>query len=373
MSKAKATTKSAKSTIPTTLKPQTNSDVTNSGKLFFAEVTKGYIPKTTFDALATSLSRITLRLSKKGMFIRDSDDCENVCWAHVLWDVSWVRKKFKVFNCTEQMTVTLNAKHLQKMLRNVKKKDSLTFFIRKSDRNQLGIVIQPAGSQTGGPASRSETVYLSIQHIEATLPLLPEMYIDETGIERKVYGNPMIIGATDFQKIKKMAGSVTTLVVKMQKSNYISFHAGDENVMSSHLNFGQLTMKPEDDTVSESEDDENSSNNGSEESDSEESPKQQDIYEVADSESETSEYPNMYEKTFTMSLFVPLIKLPGLTHQMEFYAPRNDKFPLKVSMSATSGLGEISVFIKDLDQINLNEDKRVEVSIDTPSKKSGKK
>ena len=221
------------------------------GKSFYAKATKGYVPKTAFDALATNLGRITLRLTKKGIFIREAD-CENVEYSHVLWDVVWPRKKFALFRCTTEAVVTLNIKHLQKMLRNVKKKDSIAFFIEKATlknpdlKNRLGIVIQSAGAQTDGPARRAETVYINIRYVETVLPFLPDFYIDpDTNEQCSTYGNPMVIAATDFQKIKKMSGCASTLLIEMQKSNYISFDAGDKNVMCSKLEFGEKTMNPD--------------------------------------------------------------------------------------------------------------------------------
>ena len=175
------------------------------GKSFFAKVSKGYIPKTTFNALAISMSRITLRLTKKGIFIREFDT-DDIRFSHILWNVSWPRERFMLYRCVKEYVVTLNAKHLQRMLRNVKKKDSLSFFISNTDETQLGITIQPAGAQSDGPAARSETVYLNTQHVnpeDAPMPDLPEIYIDEKGNERQAYDCPMVIGATDFKRLKR--------------------------------------------------------------------------------------------------------------------------------------------------------------------------
>ena len=344
------------------------------GKTFFAKVAKGYIPKTTFDALATSMSRITLRLTKRGIFIREFD-ADELRFSHILWDVSWPRKMCSLYRCVKEYVVTLNAKHLQKMLRNVKKKDSLTFFIRKNDESQIGITIQPTGAQSDGPAARSETVYLSIQHVDKPrVPMvdLPENYVDADGNEKAAYGFPMVIGATDFQKIKKMSGAAKALNVKIQGGNYISFYAGDATVMSSRLTFGEMTMHPESDNEEdlpsdeETDDEDPEDDTGVESENSEfltdeetgsdfEDEDSQDAVYYSEDEEIDEEFPSIYEGTFAMSLFVPLVKLPGLTLQMEFYAPKVDQFPLKVSMHASSGLGDITVFVKDAKQIALDE------------------
>ena len=320
------------------------------GNSFFAKVTKGYIPRTTFDALATSMSRITLRLTKKGIFIREFDT-DDIRFSHILWDVSWPRERFELYRCVKEYVVTLNAKHLQRMLRNVKKKDTLSFFISNNDETQLGITIQPTGAQSDGPAARSETVYLSTHALrdseDAPMPDLPEIYIDEKGNERQAYGFPMVIGATDFQKIKKMVGAAKTLNVKIQRSNYISFFAGDVTIMSSTLSFGELSRHP-DDLLSDKEESnvERENCSGDEESDEELK------------SGEEKAFPGLYEKDFAMSLFAPLVKLPGLTAKMEFYSPTLEQFPLKVNMHASSGLGEITVFVKDQKQIALDDQKK---------------
>jgi hypothetical protein len=311
-----------------------------SVRIFEAEVIKGHIPKTTFDALA-SLNTITLRISKNGILIRDSDDTEDVRFAHVLWDVNWARKGFGSFTykLKTETCVTLKSTHLQKMLKNVRKKDSLTFFIDKKNVDLLGITIKPTGNQTSSAAPRSETVYISIKYVQAPDVILPEQYLDENGDTQNAYGNPMIIGAADFQKIKKMSSVVRTIEVTIQKSNYISFIAGDEKIMKSDLEFGKLITTKDD--ISSSDD-----------SSEEEGEKSQ------DENSSDDGIPAIYKKIFTMSLFNGLTKLPSLTSRMEFYAPKVENFPLKVSMRDTAGLGEITVFIKDQSQIQKDDIKK---------------
>ena len=305
--------------------------------MFKAEVTKGHIPKTVFDGLAASLEVINLRLSKDGILIRNSDCESNVQWARVLWNIDWPRKKFSnEYICKNTMEITLNVKHLQKMLKNVKRKESLTFFINKEEENLLGIIIKPINASSGVAAS-SETTYVSIKHVETTLPILPEMYLDESGNEKSAYGVPMVVDSAKFQKIKKMTGYVTSILVTIQKSNYVSFDAGDRTVMGTDLEFGQLLENPDD---------------------SQEEKENSKTYSEEDTHDDTGVYPHIYSKYFIMSLIEPLIKLQSMTDNMEFYAPKVDNFPLKVTMSATSGLGDVSLYIKDEYQIKIDEEAR---------------
>jgi hypothetical protein len=230
---------------------------------------------------------------------------------------------------------------MQKMLKNVKKKDCLTFFISNSDQTKLAILIQPSGVQNVGTAARAETVFLNINCVDVIIPDLPNIYINQKGEEENVYGNPMVIDSVSFQKIKKMTSVCkTTINVAIQKNNYISFCVGDDNVMGSHLEFGELTYTPEEDY-------ETDTSNEAEEESSEES--------SAEQSSTEKEYPFVYEKDFDVSLFAPLVKLPGLCNQMEFYAPNFDGFPLKVNVTSSSGLGDVTIYLKDREYIELVE------------------
>jgi hypothetical protein len=314
--------------------------------LFYAKVLKGFIPKTTFDALATSMNRITLRLTKTGIFIRQTDS-DDIRYAKILWDVEWNRENFSKYTCLKEFNVTLNSKHIQRMLKSVKKKESVAFFITENDQQRINITIQPTGSHQDGPSERAETVSLSMHNVSdenLVIPDLPDIYPDN-GVERKAYGYPMVIGANDFQKIKKMATSSKTIHLKIQRNNYISFYAGDSMVLSSKLEFGKLLKTFED---------------GDEH------------FEILKEEGNQSVFPCIYEQEFTMSLFTPLIKLPGLTFQMEFYSPKFQGFPLKVKMKDSAGLGSITVFIKDHDQINIEDRSRTIESPIVNTKRSKK-
>ena len=326
---------------------------------FYAKISKGYIPKVAFDAMATNIQHIPIKLSKRGMFIRVADR-EEVVSARSMWDISWERKKFSEYKCEKTKTISVNVKHMQKMLKNVKKKDSLTFFISKIDPDRLAILIQPSGVQNSGTSARAETVFLSIKQVDVVVPDLPNTYINDNGDKENAYGNPMVIDSSNFQKIKKMTSVCkTTINVKIQKNNYISFCVGDDNVMGSHLVFGELSYTPEKDYISnettEESENEESEKDGSEKDDNSE---EQDDSEEEESNEESStgkEYPCIYNKNFDVSLFTPLVKLPGLCSHMEFYAPKVANFPLKVNMASTSGLGDVTIYLKDREYIEMVE------------------
>jgi len=343
---------------------------TTKGKLFYAEVVKGYTLKVMIDSLALTMSRTVFRATKKGFYHRNTDEAEQI-----LFDVSFPRRNFRPYVCREELTFSLNLKHLQKMVRNVKKKDSIIMFVSKKIPDKLALAIRPCGS-TSGHNSRLETVYITITRIEEPeQPLsLPEVYVDEGGNEIEVYAYPKVIDATDFQKMKKMTTVGKTVLVEIQRNNYISFYSDNGELYSSRLEFGEILDNPESDGENEaddySEDEANSvevetdeeETEGSEEEEPEES-EEEDEGEGSDEEEDYSEdeddeeIKGWYEAEFNMNVFGLLMKLPGLCTQMQFYAPKIERYPLKIGMQAGT-LGEITVYIKDKKQVAIEQTQR---------------
>jgi hypothetical protein len=314
-------------------------------KIFYAEVTKGHPIKVLIDVLAGALSRSCLQLTKKGIFLRDCNTNNSI-----LFDIELARENFKVFRCAETIIASVNLKHLQRLVKNVKKKDSLILFIVASKPDKIGLIIRPEG---GKKSSRLETNYITIQRQTVHDPInLPE----------GGYKYPMVIEASDFQKIKKMAGVGKIISVKMQKNNYLSFYCDAGDIYSSELSFGELVEGGDDDEGPIQSDDEQSEEEESvEEEDVSETERVEESEEEAESdgdeisdtdrgEVDTSNYTGVYEAEFYTSMFNMLVKLPGLCCQMQFYAPMIRQYPLRIKMTAGT-LGHIQVYMKDVQQI----------------------
>ena len=343
-------------------------------RIFSAKIEEGHVPKVIFDSLATNMQRIPLHISSRGIRICVGDkEPEPIHKSHIMWDMFWERKKFVEYVCKKKGTISVSVTHLHKLLKSVKKKNSLLFYIDKSDINILYITIQPTGAQKG-EEQLSETVRVSIQWLEDSKPIvMPSTYFDEDKIEHEAYGDPMVIKSINFQKIKKLTGVCkNSISVIIQRDNYVSFRASHDKVMGLDLEIGALTTSPEviissseDDESKESpseDDEEEESPNGEEESQSVDEEESQSVDEESEDEAALtianeadpfSIYPDVYKREFNVSLLSSLVKLPGLCKQMEFYAPKVPHFPMKVSLTASSGLTEIFIFIKDKSQIDV--------------------
>src|SRR5208282_3028966 len=93
-------------------------------KIFHAEISKGFIIKVLIDTLvAGTLQRGCFKIDQDGIKLRQSDQGNTI-----LYDVDLSRKNLKNYICNRPQTISVNLKHMQGLLKNVKKKDSLSVY-----------------------------------------------------------------------------------------------------------------------------------------------------------------------------------------------------------------------------------------------------
>ena len=312
---------------------------TTKGKIFYAEATKGYALKVMIDSLALMMPRTTFRVTKKGFFHRKTDEIKQI-----LIDIDLPRKNFRTYRCKKDILFSVNLKHMQKLVRNVKKKDSVIIYINRNCTDKLGIAIRPSGS-TSGHNSLLETDRVKICMIEEC-----EMQVD---LPEDFYYQPKVIDAAAFQKMKKMTTVGKSVTVKIQESNYISFYSDNGELYDSEIQFGEIIYGGNTDDESGSDEDKSECESEGEEDDDEESEKNSDSDSDSDSD-DGEEIKGWYEAEFNMSVFSLLMKLPGLCSQMQFYAPTIERYPVKIGMQAGT-LGEIKIYIKDAKQLAIEQ------------------
>ncbi len=211
------------------------------------------------------------------------------------------------------------------MIRNLKKKDSLILGIRRSEPEMLCIVICPA-RKIENTNYRSETADIRIQlETNPSLVSLPSP---------EVYKFPYVIDASEFQKVKRISSVAKLIKVVIQGDSYLGFIC-DKEIYSTALHFGDQPNLEEKDAESSEDDSGNESQDDGDERD--------------------TASPHIYNAEFNSSLFNHLVKLPGLCTQMQFYAPTEDLFPLRIRMEAGL-LGNVDVYIKDIKTLAYDEE-----------------
>lgn len=346
--------------------------MTTKGKLFYAEASKGYIVRVTIDTLCGgALQRGCFIIDKDGIRLRQIDQGNTI-----LYDITFPRKNFKNYKCSKPLCISVNLKHMQGLLRNVKKKDSIAMYIDVNVPNKFFITIRPEGAREN---VRFETNSIAYQE---------EKDYEMIDLPDGKYKYPMVIGATDFQKLKRLTTIGKIINVKIQRNNYLLFKCDAGTVFDSELGFGELLDDPgsdsdedneegeeeeeaEEEEVEEEaeEDEEADEEEDAEEEDEEEEEVEEEVEEEKeDAEEEedeeeveegydpidTSKVKGLFESQYYSSILNKLVKLPGLCTQMQFYAPSIERYPLRIEVNAGQGgytLGTIQVFIKDVNQI----------------------
>lgn len=314
-------------------------------KIFYAEVSKGYIIKIIVDTLsAGTLQRGYFLIDSEGIKSRQSDQGNTI-----LYDVNLPRKNLKNYTCpAKPLVISINLKHLQGLLKNVKKKDSITLSIEKGRTGTLFITIRQ-DRETNRVETNSIAYQEEKDYVFSNLP-------------KGGYQYPMVIGAPDFQKIKRLTSMAKTITITMQANNYLSFRADTEVIFGSELAFGERTDAA-DTTADRPEVMEKAPLEDSDDWPEDVDPDIEEYTWLTDGEDSDDEKgkpaaapaPGDFKAQYYSSIINKLVKLPGLCTQMQFYGPTISRYPLMIEVNAGQGgytLGTIQVYIKDTTQIN---------------------
>ena len=194
------------------------------------------------------------------------------------------------FKSEEKFCLGLNLNHFHKMLKSIKKKDSLQLFISSEVPNELGIKTIPKENTR---VTTSGIKIQNIQNVDADIPV--------------GYGKPVIVPSPDFQKMCKELSSIGSTNIRVKsKGFHIDFIADADGILKRKVRLGES-----DDSDDEEAGDVNI---------------------------------NSYDATFTTDQFTRINKIAGLGSTMQIF-PGTNELPL-LFRSSVGSLGKISVYIK---------------------------
>ena len=214
----------------------------------------------------------------------------------ILIQVSLESENFTLykFKCKDKLFLGINLNHFHKMLKSIKKKDSMQLFINDDSPNDLGIKVIPKEN------NRITTSFVTIQEIQTIDIDIPEGY-----------GKPIIVPSSEYQKMCKDMAHIGSMINVVARNFHIKFrcNAGG-GVMKRHVEFGEM----------------------------------------GDSDDEEEEDDNVveYNQDFDTEQLSRITKIAGLSTNMQIY-PKQGK-PL-LFKSAIGSLGKISIYIKSKDLI----------------------
>lgn len=251
------------------------------------KTSEGYIIKILTELLQSNLeSSAMFEFDAKGIVIQQMDKNQSV----IIFDIFMESKNFSVYRYNTdkpKLFVGVNLTHLNKMLKQIKKNDSLQFCLNSDNETDLIISIIPKEAMRHTVSSIKNQ---SLQKYAIDFP---------TG-----YGKSIIVSSREFQKMCKGLTHISDITSVTMTKNTIRFSNNAENVMARYVEFGETAD-----------------------------------FETSDDEDGNSP---IFSEEFNTSRIVKISKISGLSNNLHFSACKGN--PLLIT-SKIGSLGEISIYL----------------------------
>ena len=260
--------------------------------LFKAKTQEGYIIKTLGELLQHIIKTGCFVIDKNGIQLRMMDSHRKK-----LVDIKLNASKFSLykFKSTKKF-LGLNLSYFYKMLKSIKKKDSIVLFINEDKEDMLGIKVIP-------PENNRITVsYIkiqSIQNLDIELPI--------------GYKHSIIVQSSEYQKMCKDMANISTYINIYAKKFHIKFSGNASSIYSRDVMFGEI-----DDSDSD----------------------------------EESNFASEFCEDFETDQLSSIIKIAGLNNTMQIFPQTNLPLLFKTNIG---NLGELQLFLKSKKQIEKDE------------------
>lgn len=249
--------------------------------IFSCKTGEAYYIKILSELLTNNLKCGCFEVQKDGIFLRMFDHHRKT-----LVDLTLISDNFSVYKLRndEKICMGINLNHFHKMLKSIKKKDSLQLFIDKDNITDLYIKTIPKEN------TRITTSGIKIQTIQNLKIDIP------TG-----YRKPVIVPSSEFQKMCKDLSNIGSSIINViVKKFHIEFIADADGILKRKVTFGEMDE---------------------------------------DSENESG-----YYASFTTDQITRISKISGLSNIIHVFSGE-PHLPL-LFRSSVGSLGQISIYIK---------------------------
>jgi proliferating cell nuclear antigen len=223
------------------------------------KTTEAYTIKILSELLQNTIKTACIKICSDGLYLRDMDSLRKI-----LLDIfidSKAMSKY-VFNwSSNSMFIGLNLSHLYRMLKTVKKKDSIVLEIHDDNPKQLLITIFP---KENNRITKSFILIQDKQSIETELP--------------GGYKRPVNIPSSEYQKTMKDMNTISSIVDVTVRESCVKFRCDSNKIYAREVIFGEIDE--EDDKI-------------------------------------------LFEDEFEMEQFVRIIKIAGLSKFLQIYGVPN--------------------------------------------------
>lgn len=283
-----------------------------NGYIFRVKSEDGLALRVLSELFANLLSFPPFQVNENGIFVRAMDKI-----GEVLVDVKMPKSSFPVFKCAKPIYFGVNATHFYRLLRPIKKKDTVSLFIREQLPMQLGICVE----QGDKPGDRI-TTYIQINYIQPDDIELPEGYDN----------HPITETSKRFQRLKMLHTIGPKIWATVIGGKRIRFTVNGKNLFSREVMIG----------------------------------------ESSDDDDEDENTPS-YTHTYSTNHITQLTKCAGQRGNVHIF--QNEELPLLVQMQLES-LATLSVYIKSqelIDQLESSADSSNKENQDSEQEKSEEK
>jgi proliferating cell nuclear antigen len=188
----------------------------------YCKTNDGHIIKTLFELLQNNIKSGIYHFDANGITMRQTDSQQKI-----LIDLALKREYFNLYSVKTPFTNGLNHTIIYRMLRSIKKKDSISFFIRSDQPSELGIEIVPKEK------NRTTTSYVKVQNVQLYDIQLP------TG-----YDSCVIIPSIEYQKMIKDMGNMSNKIKIVNMGSQLKFVCTNDCIYSREVLFGEKTSHP---------------------------------------------------------------------------------------------------------------------------------
>ena len=187
--------------------------------IFKAKTREGYTLKVLAELLQNNIKTACFEVDERGIRLRMMDHHRTI-----LIDLEMEADSFSVYKYKSQAKLFLgiNLTHFHKMLKSIKKRDSVQLYIDDSSATDLGIKVIPKEN------NRVTTSFIKIQNIQNLDIDLPENY-----------DKPVIVPSGEFQKMCKGLTHISNLTCITSKGFLIRFSSDAGGVMKRSTEFGE--------------------------------------------------------------------------------------------------------------------------------------